>query len=69
MEHSGRVVGFRIYRRKSLGKGLWAGVSKSGVSFGRRGRRLSGSVGRRRGPGGSVRIMKGISYLFGGKRR
>jgi hypothetical protein len=68
VEDSAPDVGFRIYRRKSLGKGLWVGASKSGVSFGRRGKRLSGSVGRR-GPGGSLRIMKGLSYLFGRKRR
>ena len=62
------TVGFRFYRRKSLGEGLWVGASKSGLSFGKRGQRLSGSLGRR-GPRGSLRIMKGISYLFGGKRR
>jgi hypothetical protein len=54
---------FRFYRRKSLGNGLWAGLSKSGVSVGRRGRRVSGSLGRR-GPRVSVRLAKGLSYIF-----
>lgn len=58
----------RYQRRKSLGGGFWAGLSKSGPSFGRRGKRLSLSVGPR-GPRGSFRIMKGLSYLFGGKGR
>ena len=60
-------MGFRYSRRKGLGGGFWAGLSKSGPSFGRRGRRLSLSVGPR-GPGGSVRIGKGLSYLFGRRR-
>lgn len=55
-------MGFRLYRRKSLGRGLWVGVSKSGPSVGRRGRRGSVSVGSR-GPGGAVRIARGLSYL------
>jgi hypothetical protein len=56
-------MGFRFYRRKSLGRGLWVGLSKSGPSIGRRGQRGSVSVGSR-GPGASVRIAKGLSYLF-----
>jgi hypothetical protein len=54
---------FRFQRRKSLGKGLWIGLSKSGVSAGRRGRRVSTSVGSR-GPSVSVRLAKGLSYIF-----
>jgi hypothetical protein len=54
---------FRFYRRKSLGGGLWVGLSKSGLSAGRRGRRVSGSVGSR-GPRGSIRLLKGLSYFF-----
>jgi hypothetical protein len=54
---------FRFSRRKSLGNGLWVGVSKSGVSAGRRGRRVSTSVGSR-GPRGSIRLLKGLSYIF-----
>jgi len=61
------IVGFRIYRRKSLGNGHWLGVSKSGLSAGRRGRPVSLSFGRR-GLGGSVRLAKGVSYLFGRNR-
>lgn len=53
-------VGFRFYRRRSFGRGLWLGLSKSGVSGGRRGKRLSVSAGRR-GAGGSFRLMKGLS--------
>lgn len=37
-------MGFRFYRRKSLGRGVWAGFSKSGVSVGRRGRFGSASL-------------------------
>jgi hypothetical protein len=54
---------FRYSRRKSLGNGFWVGLSKSGPSFGRRGRRGSASVSRR-GPSASVRIAKGLSYIF-----
>jgi hypothetical protein len=59
-------VGFRFYRRKSVGKGFWVGLSKSGLSAGRRGRRVSASANRR-GVGGSLRLLKGLSYVF--KRR
>ena len=58
---------FRFSRRKSLGNGFWVGLSKSGPSVGRRGRRLSVSLGRR-GPSASVRLMKGLSYVFRGRR-
>jgi hypothetical protein len=54
---------FRYSRRKSLGRGLWIGVSTSGVIAGRRGRRVSASIGRR-GPNVSVRLAQGLSYLF-----
>jgi hypothetical protein len=56
-------MGLRFYRRKSLGKGLWVGMSKSGLSAGKRGGRVSASVGRR-GPSVSVRLAKGLSYIF-----
>ena len=58
---------FRYSRRKSLGNGFWVGLGKSGPSVGRRGKRLSVSVGPR-GPRGSVRLLKGLSYIFGGRR-
>src|SRR3954471_8676906 len=58
-------VGLRVYRRKSLGRGFWMGVSKSGVSGGRRGRPASASMSRR-GVGGSVQLLKGISYIWRG---
>ena len=54
---------FRFSRRTSLGSGFWIGLSKSGVSAGRRGRRMSASIGRR-GPSASVRLAKGLSYIF-----
>ena len=57
---------FRFQRRKSLGGGWWVGMSKSGPSLGRRGRRASVSASRN-GIGGSVRLLKGLSYVF--KRR
>lgn len=54
---------FRVQRRKSVGNGFWVGLSKSGISAGRRGRRISSSVGSR-GPRLSVRLLKGLSYYF-----
>jgi hypothetical protein len=60
-------MGFRLYRRKSLGQGFWLGLSKSGLSFGKRGRPFSASASNR-GAGGSVRVMKGLSYMFRRKR-
>ena len=60
-------VGFRFYRHRSLGSGFWAGLSKSGVSVGKRGRGGSLSLGGR-GHGGSVRLGKGLSYVFRRKR-
>jgi len=56
-------MGLRYHRRKSLGKGFWLGMSKSGPSVGRRGKRVSVSIGRR-GPSLSVRLLKGLSYVF-----
>jgi hypothetical protein len=53
----------RFCRRKSLGNGLWVGLSNSGLSAGRRGRRASASIGSR-GPSLSVRLAKGLSYVF-----
>jgi hypothetical protein len=58
---------FRFYRRKSLGNGLWVGFSKSGLSFGRRGARVSASTGSR-GSRAGVRLAKGLSYIFRPKR-
>jgi Protein of unknown function (DUF4236) len=58
---------FRFSRRKSLGSGFWVGVSKSGLSAGRRGKRFSTSVSRR-GPSASVRLLKGLSYVFRPRR-
>ena len=54
---------FRFHRRKSLGNGFWVGISKTGPSIGRRGRRASVSLGRR-GPSLSIRLLKGLSYIF-----
>ena len=58
---------FRFYRRKSLGNGFWIGMSKSGLSAGRRGKRVSASIGSR-GPSASIRLLKGLSYVFRPKR-
>jgi hypothetical protein len=60
-------MGFSYRLRKSLGGGWWVGLSKSGPSVGRRGRRVSGSIGTR-GPSASVRLFKGLSYVFRGRR-
>ena len=57
-------MGLRFNRRKGLGNGWWVRLGKTGPSIGRRGRRGSLSLNRR-GPGGSIRIAKGISWLFG----
>jgi len=61
-------MGFRISNRRSLGRGFWAGASKSGLSVGRRGRPLSVSLSRR-GPRASLRLLSGISYVFTRKKR
>jgi hypothetical protein len=53
---------FRFSRRRSLGNGFWIGASKSGPSIGRRGKRVSVSASRR-GPGVSVRLLKGLSWF------
>jgi Protein of unknown function (DUF4236) len=50
-------MGFRFSRRKSLGGGFWVGLSKSGLSAGRRGRRVSVSASRR-GVQASVRLLR-----------
>ena len=55
-------MGFRFSRRKSLGKGVWVGMGKSGPSIGRRGRRVGASLSRR-GPGVSVRLGRGLSWF------
>jgi hypothetical protein len=60
-------VGFRIYKRRSLGGGAWLGLSRAGLSVGRRGRRLSSSLGRT-GSRTTLRILPGISYVFRKKR-
>jgi hypothetical protein len=56
-------MGLRYHRRDSLGKGFWLGMSKSGPSVGTRGKRVSVSMSKR-GPSLSVRLMKGLSYVF-----
>lgn len=60
-------MGFRLYRRKSLGGGAWLGLSRSGLSVGRRGRRIATSLGRS-GPRATLRILPGISYVFRKRR-
>jgi len=53
-------MGLVFSRRKSLGKGLMANISKSGVSMSKRAGRVTvNSRGR-----GSVRIAKGIRFRF-----
>lgn len=57
-------MGLRINRRIGLGKGASLNLGKRGVSVTKRGMR--GSVGFGRAGGrGSVRIMRGVSWLFG----
>ena len=53
---------FRFTKRKSLGRGFWIGMSKSGPSIGRRARRGSVSLSRR-GPTVSVRLARGLSWF------
>ncbi len=57
-------MGLRFYRRQRLGGCLWAALSGAGPSFGRTGKRVSWSVNRR-GVGGSIRLLKGLRYVFG----
>jgi hypothetical protein len=56
-------MGFSYRRRKSIGNGWWVGISKSGPSIGKRSGRISTSIGSR-GPRLSVRLFKGLSYIF-----
>lgn len=56
-------MGFRFHRRKSLGSGFWVGMSRSGLSLGRRGKRGSVATGSR-GPSASLRLAKGLSYII-----
>lgn len=58
-------MGFVFRKRKNLGHGLNANLSKSGASLSQRvGRVTMSSRGRV-----SVRIMPGLSFRFGGQRR
>lgn len=57
------LMGFRYSRRKSIGKGWWIGMSKSGPSIGRRGKRTSVSYGSR-GASMSIGLLKGLSYVI-----
>lgn len=57
-------MGFRYSRRKGFGKGFSVGMSKSGPSMGRRGKRGSISYGPR---GASLSHLKGLSYVIRGK--
>lgn len=61
-------MGLRITRRFSLGGGKHVTVSKTGVSVGRRGRRGSVSANTRGGAGGSIRLLRGVSWMFGRRR-
>lgn len=61
-------MGLRISKRFSLGGGKHVTVSKTGVSVGRRGRRGSVSANTRGGAGGSVRLLRGVSWMFGQRR-
>lgn len=57
-------MGFRFQRRLPLGRGQWLNVSKRGVSASRRAGRVTFNS---RG-GGSVRILRGLSFRFGRRR-
>ena len=54
-------MGFRIQKRKSLGKGASLNLSKSGASVSKK---VGGVTVNSRGKG-SVRIAKGVSFRFG----
>jgi hypothetical protein len=60
-------MGFRYYRRKGLGNRLLDRRIELGLSAGRRGKRVFASYGCR-DLGASVRLAKGLSYLFGRAR-
>lgn len=57
-------MGLQYRRRKSLGLGSWLNVSKRGVSVSKRTGRVTVNT---RG-GGSIRIMKGLSWRWGRRR-
>lgn len=56
-------MGFRIQKRKSLGKGASMNLSKSGASVSKK---VAGVTVNSRGKG-SVRVAKGVSYRLGKK--
>ncbi len=57
-------MGLRIQKRINAGKGRSVNLSKTGVSVSNRSDR--GSVGvSRRGVHGGVRLMRGVSWLWG----
>lgn len=58
-------MGFRYRRRLRLGRGQWLNVSKRGASVSKRAGRVTVNS---RG-GGSVRILPGLSFRFGRRRR
>ncbi|CAB4943673.1 unannotated protein [freshwater metagenome] len=57
-------MGLRINRRVKLGQGFSANLGKSGVSVSKRSKR--GSVNSR--GTGTVRLMRGVSWMFGKRR-
>lgn len=61
-------MGLRVNRRIGLGKGFSLNVGKTGVGLGKRGRRGSLSANTRGRAGGSVRLLRGVSWMFGRRR-
>lgn len=61
-------MGFRVNRRISVGKGVSVNLGKRGVGVGKRGKHGSVSTNTRGGRGGSIRIMRGVSWVFGKRR-
>jgi hypothetical protein len=58
---------FRLSRRKSVGGGSGSGASNSGLSVGRRGRRVFAAWAAA-GPSVSLRLLKGLSDVLGPTR-
>ena len=61
-------MAFRVNKRFSVGKGVSVGVGKTGVSVSKRTRAGSVGANSRGGAGGSLRLMRGVSWLFGKRR-
>lgn len=61
-------MGLRINRRFTVAKGISVGVGKRGMSVSKRGKHGSVGGNSRGGRTGSVRLLRGVSWMFGKRR-